>query len=64
MTVRHYEYLFNFAESECFSSNSVTILMPNFDLVLISGELLNKLIIVACLNKLILTFEQPGVNAL
>ena len=38
--VRQYEYAFNLTESECFSSNSITVLMPNFDLVIISGELL------------------------
>jgi len=44
--VREYEYLFNLTESECFLSNSVTGLMPNFDSVLISGELPNRFLVI------------------
>ena len=37
---KKYENLFNFLESEWFSSNSVTKLMPNTDSALISSKLL------------------------
>ena len=42
--IKHYEYIFNLVESECFLSKSVTELMSNFDSVLISGELLYYLV--------------------
>ena len=37
--VKKYENRFNLSESECFSSNSVTELMPNIDSVLILSDL-------------------------